>query len=624
MFKFLKMFETLRVKNTISLIIDLIIASVVALLGLYLRFSNEITWYSEATLIRQEFIFTFSALVSNILFNLYKDIWRYFNQEDLIKHFRYATLTIAIFTTLLFLNSRLESFPRSVIFIDWMLLILLTMIPKIAYKIYTESSFKNLFNKSISAPNLLLIIGISRSVERYIEELKRMQSPPYKIVGILDKKQNIKRVFHGVPVIDEIKNFKSVIEVLISQGKKPDRMIIGSEIILTNMLQKLIIFSSKYSIPISRLPNLMEITNNIGVKNKLMKPIAIEDLLMRSQKDLDLKSIKSMIEDKSIMITGAGGSIGSELVKQCATFNAKNIILLDNSEFLLYEIEQQCLQDFPQTHINPKLIDIQNYHEVEALFKNFNIDIVFHAAALKHVPLVEKHRLKAISINIFGTLNIVKLAIEHKVARIVFISTDKAVDPMSFMGATKKVAEILCRSLASKSTKIDIVRFGNVLGSNGSVVPLFEKQIEAGGPVKVTHAEVTRYFMSISEAVGLVLQASAIKSHKVKYSQTFVLDMGQPVKILDLATQMIILAGLKPYVDIKIKFIGLRPGEKLHEILISENDKLKKTVFKDIHVARSIGLNKDQLTALLNELKDFLLARNEDACLKTIKQILNN
>jgi O-antigen biosynthesis protein WbqV len=610
---------TPSVKSLISLSIDLTMAFIVAVLGVYLRLGNDMHIYIN-DFINHDVIFVLSALVSNFVFNIYRDIWRYFNPEYLIRYFKYATLTVLLFTLILFFTNRLESFPRSVIFIDWGLLILATAAPRMAYVMYRNSSIKAIFNKSTYLPNLVLIVGVSRSVELLIDELKRMPTPPYRVVGILDDKKNIGRLLSGVPIINEIKNLKTAVENLTTKNQRPVRILVGSEAYISGLLQDLISVSKELAIPISRLPKLTELSHNISGTGAALQPIAVEDLLRRSQRNLNFNEIKSMITGKSILVTGAGGSIGSEIVRQCAQFEAKEIHLLDNSEFLLYEIEQECKQNYSSITFYTHLIDIRDEKDVNEALEKINIDLVFHAAALKHVPMLENHKLQAVSTNVIGTINVMRAALNKHIERIVFISTDKAVKPLSFMGLTKRVAELFCSLISNDKTKISIVRFGNVLGSNGSVVPLFEKQIAAGGPITVTHPEATRYFMTIPEAVGLVLQAAALKTNS-RNCNTYVLNMGEPIKILDLAEQMIILAGLKPYQDIKIEFTGLRPGEKLHEILVTEHEHLSNTESNDIYLAPLSKITREDYDDAIAKLTNALAERNEKLCEDIVKML---
>jgi FlaA1/EpsC-like NDP-sugar epimerase len=332
-------------------------------------------------------------------------------------------------------------------------------------------------------------------------------------------------------------------------------------------------------------------------------------LLARKPKDIDSKRIKEFIKDKNILITGAGGSIGSELSRLCVKYGAKELYLLDNSEYNLYKIEQEL----NSANIKPYLVDITDKEALEEVFKQNHIDTLLHAAAYKHVPLVEANIKSAIKNNIIGTKNTIDLSIKYNVKKVVLISTDKAVRPTNVMGATKRVTELYAQNVDSKNSEIVAVRFGNVLGSSGSVIPKFKEQIKRGGPITVTHPEITRYFMLIPEACSLVLQAAAIGKGK----ELFILDMGEPIKIVDLAKKMIELSGKR---DIKIEFTGLRPGEKLYEeLLISSSD--KKTEYQSIMVASS---TKYDIKKLNKDIEELLKTDNKIAKLKEIVPEFNH
>ena len=337
------------------------------------------------------------------------------------------------------------------------------------------------------------------------------------------------------------------------------------------------------------LPSLEEILLDKNFSSQL-KNISVEDLLARHPKDLDKKKIESFKKDKVVLITGAGGSIGSEISRQCKKFGAKKLVLLDHSEYNLYKINDEL----NSTNVIPVMQTIRNRELIETTFKKHNPEIVIHAAAYKHVPLCEENILEAVSNNIIGTKNCIDLSIEYGVEKFVLISTDKAVRPTNVMGTTKRICELYSQNVDSKNTEIVAVRFGNVLGSSGSVIPKFKSQIEAGGPITVTHPDITRYFMLIPEACELVLQAASIG----KGSELFILDMGEPIKIVDLAKKMIELSGRN---DIQIEFCGLRPGEKLYEELLI-NDSDKKTEYESITVATQTKVNIDELNLKIEKL----------------------
>ena len=350
---------------------------------------------------------------------------------------------------------------------------------------------------------------------------------------------------------------------------------------------------------VKTLPDVSEIANG-AVTLSSLKPVDVKDLLGREQVKVDLDEIKGYIEGKTVLVTGGGGSIGSELCRQIATFNPKKLIILDNYENSAYDIQQELVRRFKDLELLTLIANIREKDKIRNVFDKYRPQIVFHAAAHKHVPLMETSPNEAVKNNVFGTLNVARAADEFKVETFVQISTDKAVNPTNIMGATKRICEMIIQTIGrhSKNTKFVAVRFGNVLGSNGSVIPLFKKQIEEGGPVTVTHKDVVRYFMTISEAVSLVLQAGAY----AKNGQIFVLDMGEQVKIYDLACNLIRLSGLEPNVDIDIVCTGLRPGEKLYEERLMEEEGLQKTANGLISIAKPITLDEDNLWKTLDRL----------------------
>ena len=356
------------------------------------------------------------------------------------------------------------------------------------------------------------------------------------------------------------------------------------------------------------LPSLEDILKDDNYKNQL-KDISVEDLLARHPQDLDKDKISSFIKDKVVLVTGAGGSIGSEIVRQCINFNAKQLILLDHSEFNLYQIEQEV----DNRNIIPILQSVVNVNDLENTFLNYKPDIVIHAAAYKHVPLVEANINEAIKNNVIGTKNIIDLSIKSRVKKVILISTDKAVRPTNVMGATKRICELYAQNVNAKDTEIVAVRFGNVLGSSGSVIPKFKSQIERSQNITVTHPEITRYFMLIPEACELVLQAGAIGTG----GEIFILDMGEPIKIVDLAQKMIDLSGIK---DIKIEFTGLRPGEKLYEELLIDDTKCS-TQYDSITVAEPTKYDIDKLNA---DIKSLVVCNDKIEQLKNIVHEFNH
>ena len=512
-------------------------------------------------------------------FSLYKVSWRYFGFRDNIRLIYLLILSTMIFISLLYLfrNSLFLGFPRSVIPIEFFIALFLFSFFRISKRYVLEVFNKNALGKPT------LIVASTQKAEEITRNLIKNSTDFFPVVIYNDEAKGTK--INGVDVFD----FEKILSVY--DGLKV--AIVSDDIDLKNIYEKL---KQLNITTIKKYHSIEDVRLNL-------KDISIEDLLARSPKDLDKNAIKEFIKDKTILITGAGGSIGSELSRQCINFGAKKLLLLDHSEYNLYKIEQE-LQD---KNIVPILQSVVDRKVLEKTFKNYDIDILLHAAAYKHVPLVEENVEEAILNNIIGTKNCMDFAVKYGVKKFVMISTDKAVRPTNVMGATKRVCELYGQNLNSKSTEIVSVRFGNVLGSSGSVIPKFKKQIENGGPLTVTHPNITRYFMLIPEACQLVLQAASIG----KGGELFILDMGEPVKIVDLAYKMIELSGRG---DIKIEFIGLRKGEKLYEeLLIDEAN--KKTQYNSIMIAKPTNYD---IELLQNQIEKLLIDEDKISVLRQI------
>ena len=409
-----------------------------------------------------------------------------------------------------------------------------------------------------------------------------------------------KRTIDSIPIL----SLKKLKRLVLKEEFKYDLLVVAMPSAPRKRINQIYNRLNKCFNEIRVLPALEEILKDEDYKKQL-KDITVEDLLARHPKDLDKSKIESFIKDKTVLITGAGGSIGSEISRQCAKFGAKKLILLDHSEYNLYSITEQ-LGDYD---IDPIMKSVVYKDSLEEIFKKYEIDIVLHAAAYKHVPLVENNITDAIKNNIIGTKNCIDLSIKHGVGKFVLISTDKAVRPTNVMGTTKRICELYAQNInRDDNTEIVAVRFGNVLGSSGSVIPKFKTQLQSGGPITVTHPDITRYFMLIPEACELVLQAASIGSG----GEIFILDMGKPIKIVDLAKKMIELSGRE---DVDIEFTGLRPGEKLYEELLI-NDSDKKTQYESITVASRTDFDIDKL----NEKIEKLLEKKDK--IKALKEIV--
>lgn len=477
-------------------------------------------------------------------------------------------------------------------------------------------------NISNQKKSRVLIIGAGSAGELVINEIYKNLKSEKLVIGIVDDDiDKVGKVINNIPIIGTTEDIKYIVEKYnideiifsiadISKKRKHEILSICDSARCGN---------SECSIKV--IPGIFEIING-AVDIKEIKDVKIEDLLFRETIDFDLNKIGEYLNEKVVLVTGGGGSIGSEICRQISNFNPKLLIILDNYENNAYDIQQELIRKYAdKLNIETIVASIREEERIKKIFEKYHPDIVFHAAAHKHVPLMEDSPGEAIKNNIFGTLNVANLSKQYNVEKFVLISTDKAVNPTSIMGATKRAAEIIIQTLNEDSkTKFAAVRFGNVLGSNGSVIPLFKKQIQEGGPVTITHKDIIRYFMTITEAVQLVIQAGSI----AKGGEIFILDMGQPVKIDELAKNLIRLSGFEPGVDIDIEYIGLRPGEKLYEELLMDEEKILSTENRKIYIANPIAIDKEKLTNNLIMLKYAVEKEENDILEHIIKKIVTN
>ena len=461
----------------------------------------------------------------------------------------------------------------------------------------------------------VLIIGAGCAGEMVVKELEKNPQLNKKAVAIID--DDITRIGDQVSGVDIVGTRNSILKIV--KLYKIDEIIFSIANISKKGKKEIIDICKNTNCKIKTIPGIYEIIDG-KVDIKQVRDVEIEDLLGREPIEVDFNLMGSYIQDSTILVTGAGGSIGSELCRQIANIRPKKLIMLDNYENNLYSIQQELIRKYGDSiKMIAVVASIREQKRIEKIFDKYRPEVVFHAAAHKHVPLMENSPGEAIKNNIFGTLNVAMLSSKYNVKRFLLISTDKAVNPTNVMGATKRAAEMIIQSLNEESkTEFVAVRFGNVLGSNGSVIPLFKKQIEEGGPVTVTHPKIIRYFMTIEEAVGLVIQAGGM----AKGGEIFVLDMGEPVKILDLAKNLIRLSGFEPDVDIKIVFTGLRPGEKLYEELLMSEEGLLDTKHKKIFIGRPIDFNKNDLQKYLIELRNIVLEEEDELMEQAMKNLV--
>jgi FlaA1/EpsC-like NDP-sugar epimerase len=602
-------------------------------LALYLRLGDEIVNYEPQRTVLYGLAFTAIAAAVFLVTGLYRGIWRYASLPDLFNIARAATLTELIFLPVMFVFTRLETLPRSFLLIDWLVLIALLGGPRLGYRLFKDRGLDHLLERGRSQRVPVLLISTKDGADTFIRETVRDPNAVYRVVGVLsDTPSRVGRQIYGVPVLGTIDSLETVIARLERRGRRPQKLVITAQTLAGPEIRQLLDRADALAIPLARLPRLTEFQQNVGDRRRAVEPIAIEDLLGRSQAVLDRDAMARLIRGRQILVTGAGGTIGSELARQIAAFAPSRLILLDSGEFLLYAIDSELRESFPGLPLRPLLGDVRDRCRVDEVMAREQPQIVFHAAALKHVPMVEANPIEAVLTNVIGSRNVSEAARARGAALVVMISTDKAVDPASVMGATKRLAEATCQALdllearraAGSGTRFVTVRFGNVLGSTGSVVPLFARQLAAGGPLTVTHPEVSRFFMTVREAVELVLEAASTTGEAEAQSRgkIFVLDMGEPVKIVDLARQMIRLAGLRPDRDIKLEFIGLRPGEKLHEALFHDAEAPVPTRNPALRLAAPRTADYAVLARSLDELDEQARAGRLDRTLRILERLV--
>lgn len=464
--------------------------------------------------------------------------------------------------------------------------------------------------KNINKKHNTMLIGAGEAALELLHDIKRQKKCTMDICCIID--DDVNKWGHEICGITVVGGRNKILEAVLKYEIK--YIIFGIPSATANQRKEILELCNRTGCKLKMLPSLYQLVNP-DVDISLVRDVHIEDLLGREQSKVDLSAITKYIENKVVMVTGGGGSIGSELCRQIAKVHPKKLIILDIYENNAYSIQQEIISKHPELELIVLIGSIRNLERLEGIMNQYRPDIIYHAAAHKHVPLMEESPHEAIKNNVFGTYNVAIAAIEYNCKRVVLISTDKAVNPTNIMGASKRICEMLIQVMNQKSqTDFVAVRFGNVLGSNGSVIPLFKKQIEDGGPVTVTHPDIIRFFMTIPEAVSLVLEAGA----NAQGGEIFVLDMGNPVRIVDMAENLIRLSGYTPGVEIKIEYTGLRPGEKLYEEILLNEENLKKTSNQRIYITQPLDIDMDKFEVQLTELKK--LAYDEKSDIKRAVQ----
>ena len=579
-------------RRSILFFLDIILITLAYFLTFELRFEFFVP-SPFVELLKMSFLYVVTIkIVLFAVFGLYNSLWRYVSIDELFKLIIATTLGNVI---LYLMNIGLElSIPRSIILIDWIITIFLTGGLRLSYRV-VRRAYQSI-NRDEDDLQRVMIIGAGDAGSMIVRELKNLTNIHYKPVVIVDDdpmKHN--STLYGVPIRKGMNDIPSLVsEYNINE------IIVAIPSLGREKLAQIVKIAQTTHCKVKTLPGINEIIDDrVSIKN--IRDVSIEDLLGREEIKLKIDEISSYLENRIVLVTGAGGSIGSELCRQIIKFKPKKIILLDIYENNVYDLQQELLHSYGNLKLDVIIASVRDKDRILEVFKFYKPEIVFHAAAHKHVPLMENNPQEAIKNNVFGTLKVAQCAHEVNVKRFVLISTDKAVNPTNVMGATKRVAELIIQAMNQISgTEFVAVRFGNVLGSNGSVIPLFKRQIAYGGPITITHPEITRYFMTIPEAARLVLQAGAI----AEGGEIFVLDMGKPVKIIDLAKQLIELSGLEPDVDISIIYTGLRPGEKLYEELMLSEEGTSQTKQQGIFIAKPIQVNFEDLMQKIMKFED--------------------
>ena len=544
------------------------------------------------------------GLIIFYYFRLYHSLWQFASISEL-KNILYATVADSL-VNICILELFDKNLPRSSYFIYFMLLTMFLGGSRFTYRLLRLKKNRLGFGLLKERRDLekVMIIGAGLAGEKVYREIVNSSEVYKQVMCFIDDDPSKRgRTVHGMviyggreKIIEAAEKFE-IEEILVaipSADKKE--------------LADILNICKETKCKIKRLPGIYQLLNG-DIRISDFKEVEVQDLLGRDPIEVNLEDIMGYVTDKTVMVTGGGGSIGSELCRQIASNKPKQLIIVDIYENNAYDIQLELKDAYPELNLEVMIASLRNTKRIEALFERYHPEIVYHAAAHKHVPLMEDSPNEAVKNNVFGTLNVVRAADKYKSRRFILISTDKAVNPTNVMGATKRICEMIVQSYNRKSkTEFVAVRFGNVLGSNGSVIPLFKRQIKAGGPVTVTHPDIIRYFMTIPEAVSLVLQAGAY----AKGGEIFILDMGKPVKIADMARNLIKLSGYEPDVDIKIEYTGLRPGEKLYEELLMKEEGLEETPNNLIHIGKPIEMNEEEFFKKLKNLKEDAYEEIED------------
>lgn len=586
-------------KQILFVVTDILFINASIIAGYFIRFSYRIPPAYLNNYYKSFIPISIIMITCFCLFKLYKSVWKYASMDELNSLIAAVTVgSIVCFLYGVVVGYRL---PISTYFVMWVLTIMAC--GGIRFLRRLLGSIELLPSEVIKKSKRTLIIGAGDAGAIVVKEMKKHPELGYIPVAFIDDdKEKMGRMIHGIQIVGGRDRIQDIVK-----NKDIDEILIALPSADIEDRKQIIKLCNETGCKLKTLPGIYEIIDE-KVSVKQIRDVEIDDLLGREPVKLNIDEIAGYLAGKVVMVTGGGGSIGSELCRQIARFNPKKLLILDIYENNAYDLQMELNRKYPNLNKEVLIASVRDRKRLEEIFAKYHIDVVFHAAAHKHVPLMEANPKEAIKNNVVGTLNVAECADKYKVKKFVQISTDKAVNPTNIMGATKRVCEMIIQSIDKISdTEFVAVRFGNVLGSNGSVIPLFKKQIQSGGPVTVTDPEINRYFMTIPEAAQLVIQAGAM----AKGGEIFILDMGKPVKIVDLARDLIRLSGLEPDKDIKIVFTGLRPGEKLYEELLMNEEGLQTTKHKKIFIGKPGNFDFTEVKAGIMEMYNRLNCDDE-------------
>ena len=610
--------STTRTQHTaIALCVDFIIITLSVVAAYALRFDFVIT---PAMFNDVLFVIALAIpikLLTFVGFGLYRGMYRFTSIWDLLRILKATTVaTVLLFSIIALIHPAVHPLcviPRSILLLDFVFTMIMVHGSRIAIRLYFSHI---VFNPQKSPLNLkkLLLIGAGNTGNDIAREVLSRYRDEYEIVAFLDDDGNKRNAeLHGIPVMGKVSDISGLTVAY-------DEIIIAAPSATGPQMRRIVEYCKQTGVPCKIVPSLPELIND-KFSIKMLREVQFTDLLGREEIHLDRGSINQFIKGKRVLVTGAGGSIGSELVRQCLAFSPAELILLDNSEQNLFTIQQECTALGKSSDVRAMLGNIRDKALLDGVFNETRPQVVLHAAAYKHVPIQELHPWAAVSTNVGGTMNLIELSGKYEVEKFVLVSTDKAVTPINVMGVTKRLAERMIQTVNDHTKTVFLaVRFGNVIGSSGSVIPTFQQQIKDGGPVTITHPDMTRYFMSVSEASQLILQAGAIGER----GQIFLLEMGKPIKIVDMAKDLIRLSGLEPEVDIPITYTGLRPGEKLYEQLATKEEKVRRTSHDKIVVLKDSTQREpwDSLKKGIDSLLAVAISFNSNMIKQRLKQLI--